>query len=179
MKQIIVVILLAISLPAVAQVKSASLTASGLTCSMCSRAIFKSLEKIPFVQKVDANVETSVFTIHFKPGSEVEPDAIKKAVEDAGFSVAELKITADFNNTEVTDDAHITLSGMRYHFVHVGRHTLNGNQTLTLLDKNFAPARQHKEYARYTTMSCYETGKPLPCCQQGDAAAKRVYHVTL
>jgi len=59
--------------------------ASGLTCSMCSNAINKSVKSIDFVEKVMANIQTSTFEITFKPGSTIDFDLLKKKVEDAGF----------------------------------------------------------------------------------------------
>jgi copper chaperone CopZ len=56
-------------------IKKVSLVASGLTCSMCSKAIFKSQSK---------------FVLTFKSGKTVVIDQIKSAVADAGFSVQSL-----------------------------------------------------------------------------------------
>ena len=39
------------------QVTKVSIQASGLTCSMCSNAINKSLRSLDFVDKVDANIK--------------------------------------------------------------------------------------------------------------------------
>src|SRR4051812_14577911 len=101
MKKILIVLLLLWSIPAFSQIKSASLTASGLTCSMCSKAIYKALLKVPFIESVAPNVEKSFFFIQFKEGSKVVIDDVKKAVENAGFSVASMQVTAFFNSVEI------------------------------------------------------------------------------
>ena len=46
--------------PAFSQIQSATLKADGLTCSMCSKAIYKALLKVPFVQSVTPDIEGSV-----------------------------------------------------------------------------------------------------------------------
>ncbi len=68
-------------------IKKVSLVASGLTCSMCSKAIFKALTKLDFVDEVKVDIEKSKFVLSFKSGKTVVIDQIKSAVADAGFSV--------------------------------------------------------------------------------------------
>jgi len=71
-------------------IKKVSLVASGLTCSMCSKAIFKALTKLDFVDEVKVDIELSKFVLTFKSGKTVMIDQIKSAVADAGFSVQSL-----------------------------------------------------------------------------------------
>jgi hypothetical protein len=56
--------------------------------------------------------------------------------------------------------------------------TLNGEQLLTILDKNFEPVKEYKKYAAFTTMKCFTTGIMESCCSDG-AAGERIYHVTM
>lgn len=166
-------------IPALCQVRSAALTASGLTCSMCSKAIYKSLQKVPFVKSVDADVEKSSFIVQFKEGEKVNPDDIKKAVENAGFSVASMQLTATFSNVQVDNDTHVDIGGNTYHFLNVPKQTLQGDKTLTVVDKNYLSAAAHKKYGKYTKMKCFETGMMESCCPNNSHIAKRIYHVTL
>ena len=71
-------------------IKKVALVASGLTCSMCSKAIFKALTKLDFVEEVKVDIEQSKFILTFKSGKIVAIDQIKSAVADAGFSVQSL-----------------------------------------------------------------------------------------
>ena len=71
-------------------IKKVSLVASGLTCSMCSKAIFKALTKLDFVDEVKVDIEQSKFILTFKSGKTVVIDQIKSAVADAGFGVQSL-----------------------------------------------------------------------------------------
>ncbi|RFM27486.1 heavy-metal-associated domain-containing protein [Deminuibacter soli] len=175
MKYILFSLMLFISVAAGAQIQSVTLKASGLTCSMCSRAIYKALTKIDAVSEVKADIETSSYDIHFKPGAAVVLDDLKNAVKDAGFSVAAMDVKALFNNTAVQNDAHITLNNTLFHFISVAPKTLNGEVVLHLLDKDYLPEKERRKYAAQTKQACYETGT----MQSAANTPERVYHVTL
>jgi len=162
-----------------AQIKSASLRASGLTCSMCSKAIYKALQKVPSVQEVKVNIETSVYDISFKPNAAISIDAVKKAVENAGFSVASMQVTATFPKMEIANDAHFSLGGVNLHFLNVQPQTIQGDKTVTVVDKNYLPTAENKKYSQYTKMTCFQTGVMEACCTNGHQPAGRIYHVTL
>lgn len=161
------------------QIKSASLTASGLTCSMCSKSIFKALEKLPSVASVDVNIDESVFNIKFKEGATVLPDDVKKAVVSAGFAVASLKFTADLPVTSIGNDTHIKFAGATYHFLNVLEQTISGEKTFTIVDKNFTSAAEVRRFRKSTKMKCYETGKAESCCAADITPGSRIYHITL
>jgi copper chaperone CopZ len=180
MKKIILAIFgLLISLSSFAQIRSATLSASGLTCSMCSKAIYKALQKVSFVKSVDADIEGSKYHITFKENASVVLDDLKKAVEGAGFSVAALKVTANFPPTAIANDAHIEYGGNTYHFINVPAQTISGEKTFTVVDKKFLPDADYKRYAKYTAMKCIETGRMEACCTKGGTTGSRVYHITL
>ncbi len=180
MKTILIAVAILLSITAPAQIKSATLEASGLTCSMCSKSIYKALMKVPFVSAVSVDVEQSVYRITFKAGSKVVPDDIKKSVTNAGFSVASLQLTAHFQQQSVANDSHVAIDGNMFHFLNVAKQTLDGDKTLTVVDKNFTTNAQHRKYAKFTAMKCYETGMMGACCPGKDLnTPKRIYHVTL
>lgn len=182
MKKIIFIIAMLFAAGAEAQVTKATLQASGLTCAMCSKAVYKALSGVSFVEKVTANIQQSTYAISFKPGSSVDFDVLSKAVVDAGFSVSMLKITTHFNDTKVQNDTHVTLNNQTFHFLNISSQTLQGDKTITLLDKNFVTAKEYKKNSHFTTMKCYETGVMGSCCKDADAknvGTARVYHVTI
>ena len=163
-----------------AQFKSARLQAAGLTCAMCTKAINEALKDISFIKSVDADIKNSEFVIDFKNGAAVDPDALKKAVEDAGFSVAKLRLTGDFNNVKLEKDTHVNIDGKTFHFLNANNQTLNGEKTITVVDKYFVPAKAFKKYAAATTMHCVQTGKAESCCPKEKVALNtRIYHVTI
>jgi len=162
-----------------AQVTKAKLTASGLTCSMCSKAIYEALQKVSTIESVKANIKESSYSIVFKKDAAVNPDEIKKVVEDAGFFVARLELTMNFDNVEIKNDEHVFADGLNLHFLNVQPQTLSGEKVVTLLDKNFESAKEYKKYAQYTTMKCFTTGVMEDCCNNKNVAGKRIYHVTI
>lgn len=177
-KYIIAIVAIFISITSFSQFKSATLQASGLTCSMCSKAVYTALTKVTSVQSITSDIKNSSYNITFKPGVKVDFDALQKAVKGAGFNVAALTIHASFTNTKVQNDAHVTLSGNNLHFINVKPQTLNGDINFKIVDKNFVTAKEFKTYNQYTKMKCYQTGIMESCCTK-DGAAQRIYHITI
>lgn len=181
MKKIFIFLIIALAGHTVsAQIKTGTLQAAGLTCAMCTKAINETLKDLSFVQSVKSDIKNSQFVLEFKEGLNVDPDALKKAVENAGFSVARLKLTLNFNNVKIENDSHISLFGKTYHFLDTRSQTLNGDKTITFVDKNFILPKEFKKYAAKTEMACIQTGKAETCCKkEGINANARIFHVTI
>lgn len=163
-----------------AQVKKVILQASGLTCSMCSKSIYKSLVAVPFVQEVQSDIKNSAFIIVFKENEAIDFDPLKKAVTDAGFSVASFKVLANFNKQKIEKDTHLSFDNKTLHFLNTQSQTIEGEKTFLVVDKNFVTAKDAKKYAKLTTMQCYETGFMESCCTKPtNNSSNRVYHITL
>ena len=185
MKTIIIslglIILTNLGLQAQAQFTKAELQASGLTCSLCSNAINKSLKTLPFVESVQTDLNKNLFTITFKSGQSPDIDAISKKVEDAGFSVAKFWLVGDFKSVSVKTESHTAVNGMNFHFVAVKSQVLNGQQRLQVIDKHFVLAKDFKKFSTETKMPCYQTGTMSDCCKplQASGNSNRIYHVTI
>jgi copper chaperone CopZ len=181
MKKLLIIVALGLLIsPANAQFTKASLQATGLTCAMCNNAINKALQKIPFVDSVKSDIKNSAFNIVFKKGASVNIDALKIAVQDAGFSVGSLKLTAKFDNVKVETDKHIQLNGAAFLFLDAASQVLDGEKTITVVDKDFVSAKQFKKIVASSKLSCVQTGKATSCCtKDGVAEGARVYHVTI
>jgi copper chaperone CopZ len=179
MKKIYLIILIFVSFQATAQIKKVTLQASGLTCSMCSKSIYKALVAVPFVQDVQSDIKNSAFIISFKENESVDFDPLKKAVTDAGFSVASFKMVANFTKQDIINDTHVIFDNKTLHFLNVQPQNLEGGKTVLVVDKNFVTAKDQKKYSKLTTMKCYETGVTESCCTKTNTASTRVYHVTI
>jgi copper chaperone CopZ len=149
------------------QIQSVSLQASGLTCSMCSRAIYKSLKKLPSVAKVQEDIAHSSYHIQFKDAQAVSLADLKKAVLDAGFSVAWMEVKANFNNVEVANDSSLTLSDFTFFFVDIQKQKLNGEKKLLILDKDYLLEKDRKKYA-----GAFDS-------KTAAADGEKIFHVTL
>ena len=146
MKGIILIMTLFIASNAYPQIRSVSLQASGLTCSMCSRAIYKSLLKVPAVVKVTEDIQHSSYTIEFKEHEPIVLDDLRKAVKDAGFSMARMEVTADFNRIEIPADGTLHFGGVSFAFVGATARVLIGEKHLVLIDKDFLPEKERQKY---------------------------------
>jgi copper chaperone CopZ len=180
MKRVLIVLLVILSVRAQAQVTKVSLQASGLTCSMCSKAVKNALEEVAFVDKVQVDIKNQQYNVTFKQDSKVDFDALNKAVQDAGFSVAALKITASVDNSKLAKDEHLKIGGQNFHFLNGAGQMISGNITFSLVDKGFVTAKEFRKYASMTKMPCVQSGRMAKCCSSGEAPeGDRVYHVII
>lgn len=181
MKKILFFVLIALGgLSAKAQFTKASLAASGLTCSMCSKAVKKALDAVPFVAKVQVDIKSQQYNLSFKDGSQVDFDALSKAVEDAGFSVASLKVTANVSGVTAKKDQHIKIGSQYFHFLNAANQELMGEASFSIVDKAFVSAKDFKKYSSASKMECVKTGKAGSCCTKEEVAADaRIYHVII
>lgn len=151
----------------IAQIQSVSLQARGLTCSMCSRAIYKSLLKVSAVSNVQEDIEHSSYHVQFNNPALVSPEKLKKAVLDAGFSVAWMEINFNFHDAEVASDSSIKINETIFYFVNVKKQILNGERKLLILDKDYLFEDDRKKYA----------GSFDPKLPAGSGV--KIFHVTL
>ena len=172
--------MLAVAWGAEAQFTKASLQASGLTCSMCNNAIYKALKALPFVASVESNIKNSSFNIVFRENMGADIDAIKKAVEDAGFSVASFNLTANFDKVAIGNDKHVVIDGRHFLFLKVNDQVLSGERTITVVDKGFLTVKNFKKFSTATKTPSIQTGKAGPGFEsEGLSAGTRIYHVTI
>ncbi len=138
-------LLLLFSLIADAQITKAELTATGLTCSMCSKATYKQLTSIPEVEKVETDLNKTAFILYFKNGSSVNPGELKQKVEDAGFSVGELIVVFNFANQKAENNSSFTQNNITYTFMDTKSGVLTGEVKVKVLDKGFVVEKEFKK----------------------------------
>ncbi len=161
MKKILIpTVILFFSVVVHAQISKAKLTATGLTCSMCSKATYKQLISIAEIEKVEPDLNNTAFLLYFKKGSSVNIGDIKKKVEDAGFSVGELLVVFNFNKQQVENNRSFTLDNNTYTFMDTKSGTLNGEVKAKILDKGYIVEKEYKQiskmvkqYPSYATIS--------------------------
>jgi copper chaperone CopZ len=161
-----------------AQFTRATLQATGLTCAMCSNAINKALQAKPFIESVKSDIKNSSFSIVFREKADFDIDDIRKAVEDAGFAIGSLKLAGNFNGIRIGDDAHAQIGERHFHVINASGKTLNGEQTVTVVDKDFLTAKQFRKFTEASKMKCLQTGKSASCCPNV-AAGTRIYHIMI
>ncbi|MES2882093.1 MAG: heavy-metal-associated domain-containing protein [Bacteroidota bacterium] len=180
MKKIFFACALLLGFAAGAQINKVSLQASGLTCSMCSKAVKTALEKVSFVEKVMVDIKNQQYNLSFKSGQSIELDALSKAVEDAGFAVAKFVVSAKVENVSLQKDEHVKIGDAYFHFLNGENKAVNGETSFTVVDKNFLSPKQFKKYSGLTKMECQQTGRAAKCCTADEVPeAARVYHVII
>lgn len=168
-----------LSITTEAQIKQAKLQASGLTCALCAKAVYSNLEKLPFVSKVDTDLNGSAFILEFN-SKPIDLDAIRKKVEDAGFSVAGLSLMVSFDQVQLEADKHISYHGLVFHFMGNNKTNLNGDHVVRIVDKNFISTKEQKKIQSLTKLPCYATGYMDSCCKiEKTTTPQRVYHLML
>src|SRR4051812_32501057 len=109
MKNVILVTIMLVSLVTNAQVTKVFFQASGLTCSMCSNSIHKSLKTLDFVDNIHADIKNYTFELSFKPNSNVDFDKIRGKVEAAGFSVSSFYVTIRFDALQIKEEEPVKI----------------------------------------------------------------------
>jgi copper chaperone CopZ len=162
------------------QISKASLQASGLTCALCAKSIYTNLSSLNFIDSVDTDLETSTFLIVFKPGTKIEIDAIRKKVEDAGFSVSKLMLRVDQGDLAIGHDKKIKIGDNVFHFIDVKTQTTPPSFEIQVIDQKFLSAKAFKKLTTGSKIACYQFSKSTPCpMPEGTVGAVGIFHVTL
>ena len=180
MKTLLFAWLMFLGLSSQAQVTKVALQASGLTCSMCSKAVKNALEKVAFVDKVQVDIKNQQYNMSFKENEAIDFDALAKAVDDAGFSVAKFVVTANVEDIKAEKDLHVKIGDAYFHFLNAANQQLSGETRFTIVDKQFVSAKEFKKYSALTKMPCMQTGHAAKCCPS-DAVPEqaRIYHAII
>ncbi len=166
--------------PVRAQFSKASLQATGLTCAMCSNAINKALQVLPFVESVKSDIKNSAFSIVFKQDKPVNLDAIRDAVEEAGFFVGGLQVTGTFSELSINPGTCVKIGNAWFLFLKTGSRLLNGEVTLRVLDKSFLTAKEFKKISAAVTAPSLQTGKAdASRSAEGLREGERIFYVTI
>jgi copper chaperone CopZ len=131
-----------------AQFIKGELQAAGLTCSLCSKSTVGQLKTLDFIDSIGTDLAHASFTLYFKKDKPIDLSQIKKKVEDAGFSVASLSLTAKFDNLKVDSSGCFNYQNIGFCIVTRNPHTLNGDVNFKIIDKGFVTGKEYKKYGR-------------------------------
>lgn len=145
-----ITILLFMTIIANSQIIRAELTATGLTCSMCSKATYTQLMSIAEVEKVEPDLNNTTFIIHFKSNTPVNISNLKNKVEDAGFAIGELVVLFKLDKQVAENNVSFILDNSTYTFMDTKSRNLNGEVKLKILDKGFVVDKEYKKYSKMT-----------------------------
>lgn len=139
---------MAFSSIAFAQINKAEIVATGLTCSMCSNAIYKQLQKSPNVDKVETNLNTNTFTVYYTKDNQTKPLEIKESIEKAGFFVGSMIVYLP--SESLKSNSKTTLEQDKTTFVFLdGNAKISTNQTkIKILGKGYLTSKDFKKWSQ-------------------------------
>ena len=79
------------AMSATAQEQVYALTVDGLACPFCAYGIEKELTGLDGVQKVEVDIDKGVVVVTAAKGTTISEDALKQAVDNAGFSLRKVE----------------------------------------------------------------------------------------
>ncbi len=65
-------------------------TATGLVCDFCARALEKVFRKDPAVANIHVDLSNSLIRIDLKPGHTLSGTKVRRLVQDAGYNISEI-----------------------------------------------------------------------------------------
>ena len=130
-----------------AQLKKVDLVATGLTCSMCSNAIYKQLESIDGVDKIEIDLNKNLFTIILKPNHKLTPKDFKEKVEKAGFFIGSMVLYISYSNLTLEDGKQ---EG-EFIFIEVESQIITGENKFKVVDKGYVTVKEFKKYSKTYT----------------------------
>ncbi|MFL9830429.1 heavy metal-associated domain-containing protein [Flavobacterium sp. ST-87] len=147
-KRFIVLMLLIGMTSSYAQISKAEITATGLTCSMCSNAINKQLKAMPEVEKVMIDLNSNTFVVNFKKNSLITPQDLKHNIEKTGFFVGSMILTMNAENVKPKDNSSFKNETGTYVFVNPVTKPEGDKLRLKILNSGFVTKKEYKKTAK-------------------------------
>jgi len=121
---------------------------NGLTCSLCTRSVDRSISRLEFVDSVNMSLENTEGRIYVKDVEVIDLKRITKAITDAGFSVRFVRLQFDFRDTRIDKDGFFSFKGQRYQWLQFKSNTSQNNVALTLINEGFLPKKESNQWKK-------------------------------
>ena len=121
---------------------------NGLTCSLCTRSVDRSISRLEFVDSVTMSLENTEGRIYLKDVETIDLKRITKAITDAGFSVRFVRLQFDFRDTRIDQDGFFSFKGRRYQWLQFKSKALPNAVALTLIDEGFLPKKESNQWKK-------------------------------
>lgn len=149
------------------KIVSADLQAAGLTCAMCSNAIQKSLKTLSFVEKIEPDIKHSSFYIQFNEPSNILIESLRSRVEDAGFSVASLRLKIESEGKEIFNNKPVLIGRQYFCISPISDRERTSSFDILIIDKKMLTDKLWKHY---------EKKAKYPPCENPDLKERLLYH---
>ena len=126
---------------------------NGLTCSLCTRSVDRSINRLEFVDSVTMSLENTEGRIYVKNVEAINLKRITKAITDAGFSVRFVRLQFDFRDTRIDKEGFFSFKGQRYRWLQLKSNSLQNDVALTLIDEGFLPKKESNQWKKKLRIS--------------------------
>ncbi len=123
---------------ALAEVTQVSVVVDGLSCPFCVFGVEKKLDAVAGVDGVEVDLETGVATLSLEKGAVPDLAAMESAVEKAGFTPRELRLTAIGTLSVDGNEVRLHLRGDDARYLLSGKGAAVGSATRAELDRKAA-----------------------------------------
>jgi copper chaperone CopZ len=151
-----------------AQIIRVEVGIDGFTCSMCALSVENSIRQLPFVERVEMNLNNSLAYIFFRKKKEISIRKISDKIYDSGFSVRYIHAEYNFQNVTIEDYSIFKSGKDEYHFLGTGKTNLNGTYTIIFLNKRLISKKEYTHWEGWIKDDTRKNGK-----------GENVYYVTL
>lgn len=124
------------SMSASAQIQKMQVGVNGLTCSQCSRSVYKKLSQLEFIQSVEMDLNAHTSTIILKDPNNYDVDRIAQAVIDAGYSVRSMKLFFDKKGLEFKD-GHFVSAHQKFYFTEKDPQNIKAHFEAVVIGKKY------------------------------------------
>ncbi len=121
---------------------------NGLTCSVCTQSVERSIKRLEFVESVSMSLENTEGRIYLKKGATVDLRKIAKAVMNAGFSVRFVRFAITFNDVAIEGDGSFIYQGQSYQWLQFQNNRVRGELILKLVDEGFLPKKESASWKK-------------------------------
>jgi copper chaperone CopZ len=115
---------------------------NGLTCSVCTQSVERSIRRLDFVDSVSMSLEKTEGRIFLKRDAVVDLRKIAKAVVAAGFSVRFLRVAFGFDDMAIGRDGSFVYQGQPFQWLQFQNNATKGETILKLVDEGFLPKKE-------------------------------------
>jgi copper chaperone CopZ len=151
----VTLIVMLTSFTSYAQIAKADIVATGLTCSMCSNAINKQLKSMAEVDSISTDLNTNTFTVYFKKDTNLQPRALKNAVEKAGFFVGSMVLTMKIDSKKIENNS-VKIQDDTFIFIDSTKPISDNEASYQVIDKGFVTQKEFKKLTKtYSKLATY------------------------
>lgn len=121
---------------------------NGLTCSLCTRSVDRSISRLEFVDSITMSLENTEGRIYVKDVAAIDLKRITKAITDAGFSTRFVRLQFDFKDIPIDKGGFFAFKGQRYQWLQYKSNPPPNGISLTLINEGFLPKKESSQWKK-------------------------------